>query len=107
MVSAAFSTPVWSPPKNAAPLHADLTSGEERDVIVVGGGILGLSTALHAARHGLRVRVVEARRLGEGASGLNGGQVIPGLKYDPDQLLEQFGPERGEALIRFAGTTAD
>ena len=74
---------------------------------VVGGGIMGLSAALHAARIGLSVRVVEARNIGQGASGLNGGQVIPGLKYDPEWLLEHFGAERGEALVAFAASTAD
>ena len=68
---------------------------------------MGLSAALHAARLGLSVRVVDAKSIGEGASGLNGGQVIPGLKYDPEWLLEHFGAERGEALIRFAASTAD
>lgn len=77
------------------------------DVVIVGGGIMGLSTALHAGRSGLSVQVLEAGALGQGASGLNGGQVIPGLKYDPEWLIEYFGKERGEALIAFAASTAD
>lgn len=77
------------------------------DVVIVGGGIMGLSTALHAARAGLSVQVLEARAIGQGASGLNGGQVIPGLKYDPEWLVQHFGKERGEALIAFAASTAD
>lgn len=68
---------------------------------------MGLSTALHAARLGLSVQVLDAGEIGQGASGLNGGQVIPGLKYDPEWLLEHFGPERGEALVNFAASTAD
>ncbi|RUU68855.1 FAD-binding oxidoreductase, partial [Mesorhizobium sp. M7A.T.Ca.TU.009.01.1.2] len=74
---------------------------------IVGGGIMGLSTALHAARLGLSVQVLDAGEIGQGASGLNGGQVIPGLKYDPEWLLEHFGPERGEALVNFAASAAD
>lgn len=77
------------------------------DVVIVGGGIMGLSTALHAARQGRTVQVLEAGGIGEGASGLNGGQVIPGLKYDPEWLVEHFGKERGEALVNFAASTAD
>jgi glycine/D-amino acid oxidase-like deaminating enzyme len=84
-----------------------LKNAEHVDLAVVGGGIMGLSTALHAARNGLAVRILEAKRLGEGASGLNGGQVIPGLKYDPEKLLEIFGRARGERLIEFAALTAD
>lgn len=68
---------------------------------------MGLSTALHAARLGLSVQVLDAGEIGQGASGLNGGQVIPGLKYDPEWLLEHFGPEHGEALVNFAASTAD
>ena len=68
---------------------------------------MGLSTALHAVRLGMSVQVLEAGEIGQGASGLNGGQVIPGLKYDPEWLLEHFGEERGEALVNFAASTAD
>jgi glycine/D-amino acid oxidase-like deaminating enzyme len=102
-----FSDPVWQRPASPSSLHTPLEHGEDTDVAIVGGGILGLSTALHAARSGLSVRIVEAKRLGEGASGLNGGQVIPGLKYDPETLLQLFGEQRGEALISFAASTAD
>ncbi len=51
--------------------------------------------------------VLEAREVGFGGSGRNGGQVIPGLKYDPADLVAKFGRERGERLARFAGSTAD
>ena len=84
-----------------------LRRSELIDLIVVGGGILGLSTALHAAGAGLSVRVVEAGEIGERASGLNGGQVIPGLKYDPSSLRALFGEARGERIIAFAASTAD
>src|SRR3954469_10223689 len=107
MNSAAFTQPVWMPPAVSVALHEPLTAGEHVDMAVVGSGIMGLSAALHAARLGLAVRVIDARNIGEGASGLNGGQVIPGLKYDPEWLLEHFGAEHGEALIKFAASTAD
>ena len=102
-----FTQPAWMPTAVSVALHDPLSFGEHVDIAVVGGGIMGLSAALHAARLGLSVRVVEARNIGQGASGLNGGQVIPGLKYDPDWLIEHFGAERGEALIAFAASTAD
>ena len=53
------------------------------------------------------VLVVDAEAPGWGASGRNGGQVIPGLKYDPGELEAMFGRERGERIWRFAGATAD
>ncbi|MER9301327.1 FAD-binding oxidoreductase [Mesorhizobium sp. M0293] len=104
---APFSDPIWRKPQSDSRFQSLFPSGDRVDVVVVGGGILGLSTALHAARLGLSVQVLDASEIGQGASGLNGGQVIPGLKYDPEWLLEHFGPERGETLVNFAASTAD
>lgn len=104
---APFCEPIWQRPAGPDLPDLPLERGEHVDLAVIGGGLLGLSTALHAARAGGSVRVVEAGRLGGGASGLNGGQVIPGLKYDPETLLSMFGTARGEALIGFAASTAD
>jgi glycine/D-amino acid oxidase-like deaminating enzyme len=106
--ASAFGIPLWSAPSTRrARLDRPVANGERVDLAIVGGGILGLSTALHAARLGLSVRLLEAGEIGSGASGLNGGQVIPGLKYDPEALLTRFGPERGAALVEFAAATAD
>jgi glycine/D-amino acid oxidase-like deaminating enzyme len=92
----------------AAPIAAPpLTESRKVDVCVVGAGYAGLSTALHLAEKGISVVVLEAREPGWGASGRNGGQVIPGLKYDPDEILALYGPEQGEKLLEFAAGTAD
>lgn len=84
-----------------------LSGTTETDVAIIGGGFTGLSTALHLAGAGVSTLVLEARHVGFGASGRNGGQVIPGLKYDPEDLLTKFGPQRGQALIELAGGAAD
>ncbi len=102
-----MSASVWSASSLSGPAATPVADGEQADLCIVGGGFLGLSTALHAARAGLKVRVVEAGEIGSGASGLNGGQIIPGLKLDPDDLLAAFGPERGSAMVDFAARTAD
>lgn len=96
--------PVWRRP--VSPIPCRFADGGV-DLVVVGAGYQGLSTAFHAARAGLSVQVIEARDLGEGASGVNGGQVIPGLKQDPETLVALFGPDAGERLIRFSAQTAD
>lgn len=106
-MSAEFSDPVWRKPQVIPVFLSRPPTSGTLDAVIVGGGIMGLSTALHAARSGLSVQVLEAGALGQGASGLNGGQVIPGLKYDPEWLIEHFGKGRGEALIAFAASTAD
>jgi glycine/D-amino acid oxidase-like deaminating enzyme len=93
-----------APPAVATPpLEGSVTV----DVVVVGAGYAGMSTALHLAERGTRVVVLEAHEPGWGGSGRNGGQVIPGLKYDPDELEEMFGLERGKRLIDFVGGSAD
>src|SRR5246127_6015086 len=91
------------PPLSTPPLDGSVTA----DVVVIGAGYCGLSTALHLAERGTSVVVLGAYEPGGGGSGRNGGQVIPGLKYDPDELETMFGPERGPRLVDFAGRAAD
>lgn len=99
--------PLWADAVDRPAYDAPLGASERIDLLIVGGGFLGLSAARHAARAGLSVRVLDARRIGDGASGLNGGQVIPGLKFNPDWILAHFGEEQGGRLNAFAETTAD
>jgi gamma-glutamylputrescine oxidase len=62
------------------------------DVCVVGGGFTGLSSALHLAERGYDVVLLEAERLGWGASGRNGGQMNSGQRKDQLSLERRFGP---------------
>jgi glycine/D-amino acid oxidase-like deaminating enzyme len=73
----------------------------------VGGGFTGLSAALHLAEAGADVALLEASEPGFGASGRNGGQVIPGLKLEPDELEARFGSDRGARLVAEVGGAAD
>jgi glycine/D-amino acid oxidase-like deaminating enzyme len=107
MTTTGFEQPLWADGVGRVDPGAPAGGRESCDLLIVGAGFLGLSAARIAARRGLTVRVVEAGRLGEGASGLNGGQVIPGIKYDPEAVLEKFGAEQGARLNAFAETTAD
>ncbi|ARP84936.1 NAD(P)/FAD-dependent oxidoreductase [Bordetella genomosp. 9] len=102
-----LSPSLWAATAVPPPPTQPLTESVQADVLVIGGGYAGLSTALHLAERGVNVVVLEAREIGFGGSGRNGGQVIPGLKYDPDELLQRYGPEQGERVIDFAGGTAD
>jgi glycine/D-amino acid oxidase-like deaminating enzyme len=104
MTSFSPGLPVWRRP-GGVPLTG-LIDGQV-DLLVIGAGYQGLSTAYHAARQGLKVQIIEARGLGEGASGLNGGQVIPGLKHDPATLRDLLGEAAGRRLTEFSAGTAD
>jgi glycine/D-amino acid oxidase-like deaminating enzyme len=79
----ATATPATSYPR----LDGDVAA----DCVIVGGGFTGLSTALHLADRGLKAVLVEANEPGWGASGRNGGQVIPGLKLDPSEMRARYG----------------
>jgi gamma-glutamylputrescine oxidase len=68
------------------------------DVCVIGGGYTGLSAALHLAEAGLDVVLLEAQRVGWGASGRNGGQLGSGQRQDQDWLERAFGQSRAHAL---------
>ncbi|MGV2187368.1 FAD-binding oxidoreductase [Rhizobium rhizogenes] len=78
--------------------------GEIRcDVCVIGGGYTGLSSALHLAKKGYRVVLLEANRLGWGASGRNGGQVNTGMRLHQDELERMFGSATAHGLWNLAG----
>jgi len=68
------------------------------DVCVIGGGYTGLSTALHAAERGLDTILIEANRVGWGASGRNGGQVGTGQRIDQDDLEKMVGDAKAKQL---------
>ena len=76
-----------------------LASDGDADVVIVGAGFTGLSCALHLAGLGHRPMVLEAGQPGWGASGRNGGQVIAGLKEDPDTVEAHFGEEAGSRMV--------
>lgn len=77
------------------------------DVAIVGGGLTGLSTALHLAEAGVSVAVFEAHVPGWGASGRNGGQLNPGLKFDPSWFNERFGEDQARSIVAFGWSTVD
>lgn len=80
-----------------APFPA-LKGATRADVCIVGGGYTGLSAALHLAQRGLDVVLLEAHRVGFGASGRNGGQVGSGQRQDQDWLEKTVGKAHARQL---------
>lgn len=98
---------LWAATAEPAPAAPRLTGPAEADVVVIGGGFTGLSAALHLAEAGKRVVVLEAAEVGWGASGRNGGQVNPGWKVLPSEIVARYGRARGERVARMAHATCD
>lgn len=83
----------------AAPAHPRLQGRERADVVILGAGLTGLSAALELAASGLSVIVLEARQVGWGASGRNGGQVIFGYGCDQSKIAALVGMEQSRRLF--------
>ena len=64
---------------NKQTVYEQLNGHKKTDVCVIGAGFTGISTALHLAERGYKVHVLEANKVGWGASGRNGGQMIGGI----------------------------
>ena len=96
---AAMATPLtpFSPPQGQI----------DCDVCVIGGGFMGLSTALNLAERGYDVVLLEAQRVGFGASGRNGGQVGQGQRLDQDELEDLVGKDHARELWTIANQSVD
>ena len=84
----------------ARPLPSAAPLPDRTEVLIVGGGLTGLSAALHLTRYGHKVTLLEAGAIGDGASGRNGGQLHPGQRRDQLFLEATLGPKMAGALWR-------
>ena len=84
------------------PTWSGLDGDKRADVCVIGGGYTGLSCALHLAERGYRPLLLEARRIGNGASGRNGGQLGSGHRRDQFTLERELGEDRARLLWSLA-----
>ncbi len=84
------------------PPYPSLDGSLSVDVAVVGGGFTGLSAAYHLASSGISVALIEQHRIGDGASGRNGGQFGTGQRGWAEELEEAYGYTRSKALFRMA-----
>ncbi|MFC5391808.1 NAD(P)/FAD-dependent oxidoreductase [Bosea vestrisii] len=96
---------LWAATAQPGPVLGTLEGAIESDVVVIGAGFTGLSTAIHLRESGVGVTIVEAAEPGWGASGRNNGQVIPTLAgHDPSAMTARHGEagERFNAVLRDA-----
>lgn len=84
------------------PRFDPLRGGAQADLCVIGAGFTGLCAALEAAKSGLSVIVLDAHRIGWGASGRNGGQVGQGWNWNLLKLRAKYGPQKAAKLDAIA-----
>jgi gamma-glutamylputrescine oxidase len=82
--------------------YPELQGAERADVCVIGGGFTGVSAAINLAEAGYSVVLLEAERIGFGASGRNGGLIGSGQRKDVVELEQQFGASMARQLWDFA-----
>ena len=98
------STPLWYATAAAGPDLPALAADIVADVLVIGSGIAGLSTALHLAEAGVDVALVEAARPGSGATGQSGGLIAPDyIRHTPETIGPLLGRADAERLTRMIG----
>ncbi|MFT7058655.1 MAG: gamma-glutamylputrescine oxidase [Pseudorhodobacter sp.] len=78
---------------NAAPDRPALVGDINAEICVVGAGYSGLSAALHLAEKGHKVVMIEGARVGWGASGRNGGQIVNGLNASLQTIAKRYGKD--------------
>ena len=94
---------LWEKSAPPAPQTAPLTGAETADVVIIGGGYTGLSSALHLAEAGSRVILLEAKEIGFGGAGRNVGLINAGMWVMPDDLPGELGALHGERLLDLLG----
>ena len=78
--------------------YPELEGDIEVDVVIVGGGFSGVATAVELGERGYKVALLEANRIGWGASGRNGGQIIGGYGQNPSAFKANIGTEGVEVV---------
>ncbi|WP_210416947.1 NAD(P)/FAD-dependent oxidoreductase [Brenneria corticis] len=107
MQSDPLSFGLWEASAPPAPQTAALTTHLDVDIAVIGAGYTGLSTALHCAKGGAVVAVLEAKSIGYGGSGRNVGLVNAGMWVMPEILTRTLGTHYGDRLLNLLGDAPD
>ncbi|WP_268796655.1 NAD(P)/FAD-dependent oxidoreductase [Pseudomonas huanghezhanensis] len=102
MANTAYPASYYAASANAAPDRPALAGEVHTDVCIIGAGYTGLSSALFLLEAGFSVTVLEAAKVGFGASGRNGGQIVNSYSRDIDVIERSVGPQQAQLLGEMA-----
>lgn len=102
MTHIAYPPSFYAASANVSPQRPALHGEVETDVCVIGAGYTGLSTALFLLEHGFKVCILEAAKVGFGASGRNGGQIVNSYSRDIDVIERSVNPKKAQLMGEMA-----
>lgn len=102
MAHTAYPQSYYAASANSVPQRPALQGEVDTDVCIIGAGYTGLSTALFLLENGFKVSIVEAAKVGFGASGRNGGQIVNSYSRDIDVIERTVGPKQAQLLGQMA-----
>jgi len=102
MANTPYPQSYYAASANPTPERPALQGEVETDVCVIGAGYTGLSSALFLLEHGFKVTVLEAAKVGFGASGRNGGQIVNSYSRDIDVIERTVGAKQAQLLGQMA-----
>ena len=102
MAHTSYPQSYYAASANPVPQRPALQSETETDVCIIGAGYTGLSTALFLLENGFKVSIVEAAKVGFGASGRNGGQIVNSYSRDIDVIERTVGPKQAQLMGQMA-----
>jgi gamma-glutamylputrescine oxidase len=102
MAHTSYPQSYYAASANPVPQRPALQGETETDVCIIGAGYTGLSTALFLLENGFKVTIVEAAKVGFGASGRNGGQIVNSYSRDIDVIERTVGPKQAQLLGQMA-----
>lgn len=102
MANTPYPQSYYAASANPVPPRPALQGEVETDVCIIGAGYTGLSSALFLLENGFKVSIVEAAKVGFGASGRNGGQIVNSYSRDIDVIERTVGPKQAQLLGHMA-----